>query len=65
MDFAKEESMDKKLKITIIVVIALFMLGVIKDQIVKSVVAIAASNITGAPVKIGGFPLGFLNKECV
>lgn len=62
-DFAREESMDKKLKIAIIVVIVLFALGVIKDQIVKSVVAIAACDITGAPVKIGGLSIGIFKQR--
>ena len=45
-----------------VVVIAIFTLGVIKDQIIKSVVTVAASTVTGAPVHIDGFSLGVFNQ---
>lgn len=46
-----------------VILIAAFFLAVIKDQIIKTAVTITASQITGAPVHIGGFSLGLFNQS--
>lgn len=55
--------MKKIIKIAIIVLIAFFILGIIKDQIIKSVVSAVASNVTGAEVSIRGFSLCVLSQS--
>jgi len=53
----------KKIIIIIaIVVIAFFVSGIIKDMVIKSVVTVVASKVTGAPVHIDGFSLGVFNQ---
>lgn len=54
--------MKKIIMIFAIVIIALFALGIVKDQIIKSVITVVASKVTGAPVHIDGFSLGILNQ---
>ncbi|MFA5096449.1 MAG: hypothetical protein WC478_03810 [Candidatus Omnitrophota bacterium] len=46
-----------------VVVVAVFSLGIIKDQLIKGVVTITASTVTGAPVHIDGFSLGFFSQS--
>ena len=53
----------KKVIILILVIFALFVIGIVKDQIIKGVVETVASKITGAPVHIDGFSLGVLNRS--
>jgi hypothetical protein len=54
----------KKILIVIgIVVFGLIGLGLAKDQILKSVITVTASAVTGAPVKMGGFRLGLLTQS--
>ena len=55
--------MKKAIILFLVVVITFLGLGVAKDQIIKSVVAIVASQITGAPVEIGSFSLGVFNQS--
>ena len=55
--------MKKMVIILILVIFALFVIGIVKDQIIKGVVATVASKITGAPVQIDGFSLGVLNRS--
>lgn len=55
--------MKKKLVILAVIILALLVVGVIKDQIIKGVVTVAASRITGAPVKIDGFSLGVITQS--
>jgi hypothetical protein len=55
--------MKKILKIFIVVLICLSVIVILKDQIIKSVVSIAATKITGAKVEIGGFSLGILTQS--
>lgn len=43
-------------------IVAVFLLGVIKDGIIKQAVTIAVSRVTGAPVRIGGLSLGVFNQ---
>ena len=54
--------MKKILTIILIVVIALFVIGILKDMVIKSVVTVVASKVTGAPVHIDGFSLGVFNQ---
>ncbi|MDD5680995.1 MAG: hypothetical protein PHI59_07120 [Candidatus Omnitrophica bacterium] len=56
--------MAKKRLIVIGAVIAgFFMLGIIKDQVIKSVVTVVTSNVTGAPVHIDSFSLGIFTQS--
>lgn len=55
--------MKKPLNIAIIVIVAFFALWVIKDQAIKSIVTVVATQITDAPVHIDGFSLGILNHS--
>ena len=50
--------MKKNIRVAIIVVIVLFALSLIKDLVIKSVVAGVATQVTGAKVDIGGLSLG-------
>lgn len=55
--------MKKIFVIALIVVLALAAIGIFKDQAIGSVVSFAASNVLGAPVKIGGLSLGILKQS--
>jgi len=45
-----------------VIAIAAFVLAVSRDQIIKSVITVVASEITGAPVHIDHFSLGIFNQ---
>ena len=45
-----------------IAIICISTLGVFKDQIIKTVVTVAATQLTGAPVHIDGFALGIFRQ---
>ena len=55
--------MKSKLSLIILVIVALFVLGMAKDQVVKTIATIQASNIVGAKVHIGNLSLGLLNHK--
>lgn len=55
--------MKRILIVSAIVVIAVLAAGIIKDQIIKTVITVAATEITGAPVHIDGFSLGVFNQS--
>lgn len=55
--------MKKSLIVIAIVVIAILSLGVIKDGIIKTAVTVAATQVTGAPVRIGGFSLSIIGQR--
>ncbi len=55
--------MKKIRAILVIFCIAIFSVGIIKDQIIKSVVTIIATQVTGAPVHIDGFSLGVFSQS--
>ncbi len=56
--------MKKRILIVLaIIVIAIFAIGILKDQIIKTVITVAATEITGAPVHIDGFSLGVFNQS--
>ncbi len=55
--------MKKILVWAAVVVIAAFVLGIIKDQVIKTALTVTASQITGAPVHIDGFSLGIFNQS--
>lgn len=55
--------MKKTRVILVIFCIAIFSVGIIKDQIIKSAITVIATQITGAPVHIDGFSLGIFNQS--
>jgi len=55
--------MKKALIAIAIVIIIIFALGIIKDQIIKSVVTVVATQVTGLPVHIDGLSLGVLRQS--
>ena len=55
--------MKKTRVILVILCIAIFSVGIIKDQIIKSVITVIATQVTGAPVHIDGFSLGVFNQS--
>lgn len=59
----KESTMRKYLIIVCIVVIGLLGLSIIKDQAIRVVTTVVATQVTGAPVRISGFSLGILNQH--
>jgi len=55
--------MKKIIIIVLTVIIALFLIGIAKDQVIKAVITVAATQISGAPVHINGFSLGLTNQS--
>lgn len=55
--------MKKIRKILIIAVVSIFALGIFKDQVIKSVVTVAATQVVGAPVHIDGLSLGVFKQS--
>lgn len=55
--------MKKKLILILICFLALAVFCVIRDFVIKSVVTVAASSVTGAPVHIGGFSLSIIKQS--
>jgi len=55
--------MKKIRAILVIFCIAIFSVGIIKDQIIKSVITVIATQVTGSPVHIDGFSLGIFNQS--
>jgi len=55
-------AMKKILIVLAIVVISILALGILKDTIIKSVITVVATQLTGAPVHIDGFSLGVFNQ---
>lgn len=54
----------KKFVIVLAIVLAsLLTVGILKDQIIKSIITVAATEVTGAPVHIDGFSLGLFNQS--
>ncbi|TAM43339.1 hypothetical protein EPN54_00445 [bacterium] len=56
-------AMKKALIVSAVVIISILAIGILKDQIIKSVITIAATEVTGAPVHIDGFSLGVFNQS--
>lgn len=54
--------MNKIIKILVIVLVALFLLGLAKNFVVQSVVSLVGSNVVGAPVRMSGMSLGVFNQ---
>ena len=54
--------MKKVLIILGIIVVSIFALGILKDQVIRSTITVAASSITGAPVEMDGFQLRVLSQ---
>ncbi|MBU0503714.1 MAG: hypothetical protein ABH882_04825 [Candidatus Omnitrophota bacterium] len=55
--------MKKIIIVTVIIIISLFVIGLIKDQVIKSVITVVSTQITGAPVHIDGFSLGVFSQS--
>ena len=55
--------MKKIVIILLVIIVGLFFLGFIKDQIIKSVVSAVATKLTGARVSIGSFSLGIFHQS--
>ncbi len=55
--------MKKIRNILLVVAIAIFAIGIIRDQIIKSVVTIVATEVVGAPVHIAGFSFGVFKQS--
>ncbi len=53
------------LKLLIIAAVILFALGILKDQIIKSMVTVAASRVVGAPVHIDGMSVAIIFNQSV
>jgi uncharacterized protein involved in outer membrane biogenesis len=56
-------SLKKTVVIVLIVIVGLAAFTMVRDSIIKSVIASVATNITGAPVHIGGFSLGVIKQS--
>ena len=54
--------MKKILLILGIIVLSLVVIAIVRDQVIKAVVTMEVSNITGAPVKLSGFSLGLFKQ---
>jgi hypothetical protein len=55
--------MRKILIVLALAVVVIFFLGIIKDQVIKSVITVVASQVTAAPVHIDGFSLGVFSQS--
>jgi len=55
--------MKKILIILCVILIGLVVLGIVKDQIIKSAITVMTSKMVGAPVKMDGFRLGLLRQS--
>lgn len=55
--------MKKWLKILIIVVVAIFGMGVLKDMLIKSTITTIGSSVVGAPIKIRKFALRAITQK--
>ncbi|MBP7088456.1 MAG: hypothetical protein KBB01_04070 [Candidatus Omnitrophica bacterium] len=55
--------MKKKLILIIICFLALVVFCALRDFVIKQVITLAASNITGAPTRIGGFSLSIIRQS--
>lgn len=54
---------DKKIRLIVTIIVALFALGIIKNILIQSAVSIGAKAVTGAKVSIGYFNLGILTQK--
>ena len=54
---------DKKIRLVVSVVVALFVLGVVKNLLIQGAVSVGARAVTGAKVSIGYFNLGILTQK--
>ncbi len=55
--------MKKIMLVALIVILALGVIGVVKDQAIGSIVGAVSSSVLGAPVKIGGLSIGILKQS--
>lgn len=54
--------MKKTMIVLVVLFIAIFSVSIIKDQVIKSVITIVATQVSGAPVHIDGFSLGVFSQ---
>lgn len=55
--------MKKTLTLTATVLIIILAAGILKDQVIKSVITVVATQVTGAPVHIDGLSLGLFSQR--
>lgn len=55
--------MKKTLIVPVIVVVSILAATILKDFVIKSVITVVATQVTGAPVHIDGFSLGLFNQK--
>ncbi|MDP3042700.1 MAG: AsmA family protein [Candidatus Omnitrophota bacterium] len=55
--------MQKKIKIVILIIVAIFGFCLVRDFLVKSLIGSVASNVTGAPTHIGGLSLSIIKQS--
>ncbi|MDD5552795.1 MAG: hypothetical protein PHE18_02865 [Candidatus Omnitrophica bacterium] len=55
--------MQKKFKVLILIVVIIFAFFLVRDFLIKSVIGTAASNITGAPTRVGGLSLSIIKQS--
>jgi len=55
--------MKRTITILGILFIVIFTGSILKDQLIKSVITVVATQVTGAPVHIDGFSLGVFNQS--
>ncbi len=55
--------MKKIIIISIVIILSLFLIGIVKDSLVKSIVTVAAAEVVGAPVQIGGLSLRIVGQS--
>lgn len=48
--------------IIVAVIVAIFAVGIIKDQVIRGIVTVSATGMTGAPVHMDGLSLGLFNQ---
>ncbi|MFH1782102.1 MAG: AsmA family protein [Candidatus Omnitrophota bacterium] len=53
----------KIVSIILIVLVAFFVIGIVKDQVIKGAITTIGSNILGAKIKIDGFSLGIFTQS--
>ncbi|MCX5710615.1 MAG: AsmA family protein [Candidatus Omnitrophica bacterium] len=55
--------MNKTLLTVVLVIVLIFAAGIFKDQIIRGVVTVSATGMTGAPVHMDGLSLGLFNHS--
>lgn len=56
--------MKRPLNIIVVIIVAFFAIWFIKDQAIKTIVTVVATQVTGSPVHIDGFFLRYFESCC-